>query len=71
MIDYDALYWACKHLIHADKANACIHTAPVRYSPLTFRLVQLLVALEPDYQASDEISEVLRHLGSYDQDMGR
>lgn len=61
-------HWAFLHFYHADCANSAIHTAPVRFSPLTFRLAEALWGLTPD---GGEIGEVLAHRGSYPEDPGR
>jgi hypothetical protein len=68
----DALLWAFEHLYHQDKANACMHCAPVRFSPLTFRLAE---ALRDDWSEHEdytqELAEALNHLGKYEEDPGR
>jgi hypothetical protein len=68
----DALLWAFEHLYHQDKANAALHCAPVKFSPLTFRLAE---ALEGDWSPLEdftrELDEVLHHRGSYPEDRGR
>jgi hypothetical protein len=72
MMDTDALFYACTHFIHADRANAAIHCAPVRFSPLTFRLVALYEALAPAHaEDDDDISDVIAHRDSYPLDHGR
>ena len=42
------LYQAFLYHYHHDKMNAAIHTSPVRFSPLTFRLAEVLHDLRPD-----------------------
>ena len=68
----DALLWAFDHFYYMDKANACMHCAPVRFSPLTFRLAE---ALKEDWSEQEdftpELDEVLRHKGRYAEDPGR
>jgi hypothetical protein len=61
-------YVAFLHFYHADSANACMHVADVRFSPLTFRLAE---ALEGQVHDSGEIEEVLAHRGRYAEDPGR
>jgi len=64
----EAAHWAFLHFYHADTANASFHTAPVRFSPITFRLAEALEAYMGD---TGEIEEVLSHRGSYAEDPGR
>jgi len=68
--------WQCfRHFVHIDKANAAIHCAQVRYSPLTFRLAELLHASEFYDELAPEPAEMLRSvigdLGTYEEDSGR
>jgi len=68
----DPVQWAFLQNYHADKMNACIHCAPVRFSPITFRLFQAVFQLwAPDEDITDEMAEVRNHLGSYEPDPGR
>lgn len=72
MIDLDAIQWAFLHFYYMDKANACMHCAPVKFSPLTFRLLDALAGLWPeDEDWSQMMAEVRDHRGSYDPDPGR
>lgn len=70
-----AMWEAFRNFAHLDEANAAIHTAPVRYSPITFRLAEQLDAMEvygdlaPDGAAL--LAQVMRHLGAYEEDRGR
>jgi hypothetical protein len=65
----EVLSHALRHFYHADKANAAIHCAPVRFSPITFRLAE---ALDSAYDIDDPyIREVLSHKGQYQEDTGR
>lgn len=61
-------YVAFLHMYHMDTANACMHVADVRFSPITFRLAEALEGLVND---SGEIEEVLAHRGQYAEDPGR
>lgn len=72
----EVLYQALRHFVHLDESNAAIHCAPVRYSPLTFRLAEELDAQSHtagDWPAEDDgtIARVLAHLGQYPEDTGR
>lgn len=60
------------HFFYLDKANAAIHTAEVRFSPVTFRLQEALDAVQymTDTVAA-EWREVRDHNGKYDEDKGR
>lgn len=62
----DAANWALQHFKSMDEANAAIHCAPVRYSPITFRLAEAL-----GDQFSEEAAAVLKHAGTYQEDRGR
>lgn len=72
MTPHDAISWSFGQNFHADKMNACIHTVPVRFSPLTFRLAEILLATWPDGEdITAELAEVRSHLGAYAEDPGR
>jgi len=63
-----AAWWALVQNYHTDKANAAIHCALVRYSPLTMSLAE---ALQP-YRGEDPfVQEVLADKGAYELDPGR
>lgn len=66
----EALIWCLEHLARADQANAAVHCAPVRYSPITFRVAQALehAGLREE---SDVLADVLDHVGAYELDPGR
>jgi hypothetical protein len=68
MEDIDALDWAFIHVYHEDKSNAAMHCAPVKFSPITFRLAE---ALETAINDLPEVEEVLAHKGLYALDPGR
>ena len=61
---------ALSHVYHEDLANAAMHTAPVKFSPITFRLAEQISELEPDTQ-SEIVRHVLGHAGQYAEDTGR
>lgn len=77
MTTADTLLWALKQNYHLDKSNAAVHTSPVRYSPLTFRLAEALAdsgfldAPDPDPEGVHILSEVLGDRGEYPEDPGR
>ena len=77
MIDATPTMWDCfRHFAHLDHSNAAIHSAPVRYSPITFRLAEALDELRFEAVPTDEVSrlllyEVLTHRGAYAEDTGR
>ena len=69
---FEAAMWAFNHFEAMDRANAQIHCAPVRYSPITFRLAMALAAVwssEDDF--SEEMANVLNAVGTYEPDPGR
>lgn len=67
-----SLDWAFEYFYHMDKANACMHTAPVKFSPITFRLGEMLFAAHPtDEELSYALVEVMTHRGKYEEDPGR
>ena len=66
----EAALWALEHFEAMDQANAKVHCAPVRYSPITFRLARAL------YEYSDDtppvaVQDVISHDGQYQEDTGR
>ena len=68
----DVLLWAFEQNYHADKMNASIHCAPVKFSPLTFRLCDVLFEGWPDDDdITGEMHEVRSHQGLYELDPGR
>lgn len=72
----DQLLWECfRHFIHLDESNAAMHTAPVRYSPITFRLAEHLAPLlNTEWLAPHNrvlLREVVSHIGAYEEDKGR
>jgi hypothetical protein len=68
----DPVQWAFLQNYHLDKSNACVHCAPVKFSPLTFRLFQTLMNLwGHDEDITQEMAEVRSHLDKYELDPGR
>lgn len=68
----DPLLWAFDYMFHMDKANACMHCAPVRFSPITFRLAEALLDAWPvDEVITAALAEVHSHMGQYAEDPGR
>lgn len=74
-----ALWWAFVHVYHEDHANAAMHTAAVRYSPITFRLAECLSREERTLDLAEmslggflhELVQVQNHAGRYNEDKGR
>ena len=68
----EILSWSFQQNYHLDKSNACIHCAPVRFSPITFRLCQVLLVIWPENEdITSELAEVRDHLNKYEEDKGR
>jgi len=74
----DVLRQCLRHFVHLDHSNAAIHTAPVRYSPITFRLAEVLMQSFPAAHESggdpmDDlmVRQVYEHIGQYAEDAGR
>jgi len=69
----DVLWFAFLKMYHEDHANAAMHCATVRYSPLTFRLAEALDALEVQHsnEVLIELHTVLLDLHTYAEDHGR
>ena len=68
----EAATWAFQNFEALDRANAAIHCAPVRYSPITFRLADALNAVWPEGEdITEEMARVRAHVGMYEQDPGR
>ena len=68
----DVMTWAFNQNYHLDKSNACVHCAPVRFSPITFRLMEeLLVGWIEGEDITPELAEVRSHHGQYEEDKGR
>lgn len=71
MID-DGVLWAFEHFYHLDCANAKIHCAPVRFSPITFRLAEACVAKwSKGEDWTKQLAHVMHDIGQYEEDKGR
>ena len=66
----EVLLWCLQQNYHADKMNAAIHCAPVRFSPITFRLAEHLWQNE-QWHANVQLREIILDLGAYEEDKGR
>lgn len=72
MTSAEAAAAALRHFVHLDEANAAIHCAPVRYSPITFRLAESLRDETGSIGTVDAyVVRVLDHVGRYKEDPGR
>jgi hypothetical protein len=68
----DQLIWhSFQQNYHADHSNAAIHCAPVRYSPITFRLCEYMWDNFPSYQVNDDLRDVWFDRKQYEEDRGR
>jgi hypothetical protein len=65
--------WSFNYFYYMDKANACIHQAPVRFSPITFTLAnELLDSWPVGEDITQELAEVRDHKKmNYPLDTGR
>lgn len=72
-MDSDVLQWCFDYFFHMDEANAQVHCAPVKFSPITFRLMQAIMdkADENGQDVTQEVMLVKRHQGLYAEDVGR
>ena len=74
-----ALYKSFLHFYHLDHSNAAIHMAPVRYSPITFRLAEALadntygvyITVVNEGWSERELHQVMTDLDKYEEDKGR
>jgi hypothetical protein len=78
MTEVQLLFECFKHFAHLDHSNAAVHCSPVRYSPITFRLMEALEGhqLRPADPVEDQVSAMLwhdvkQHSGKYREDVGR
>lgn len=75
-LSLDQVLWsAFEHHARTDQANAATHLAPVRWSPLTFRLADQLDAMNVHADLDPSGAELLRLVqaarGAYPEDKGR
>ncbi len=62
MTPYDDQLWAFEYFYHRDKMNACVHCAPVQFSPVTVRLFDALFMGWSEHEdITVEMAEVLSH----------
>jgi hypothetical protein len=77
LADTRALHESFLHFFHLDHSNAAIHMAPVRYSPITFRLAEALSHEDRvqdlcyDGLVGGEVAKVMADRGVYPEDTGR
>jgi len=72
MIERDAVQWAFEHFYHMDCANAKVHCAPVKFSPITFNMYHLLMMWWPDGEdITQEMAHVMTDVDKYELDAGR
>jgi hypothetical protein len=68
----DVLLWCFQQNYHLDKSNACVHCAPVKFSPITFKLYTALIEQWPiEEDITQEMAEIASHLEMYELDHGR
>ena len=72
----DALTAGFNLVYHQDHANAAMHCATVRYSPITFRFAELIhaAAYDDEYftgDLADHVMRVINDKGAYEEDKGR
>jgi hypothetical protein len=69
----NATLWAFEYFYYMDKANACVHCAPVKFSPITFELYDRLTDPHAFWSGSytPEMMEVEEHKNMYELDKGR
>ena len=71
----EVLGWCLSYFANMDRSNAAVHCGLVRYSPITFRLAEVLNStgsvgkLEPEVE--DVLQDVTDHAGAYAEDKGR
>jgi hypothetical protein len=62
---YEELYYSFEYFYHMDCANSAIHMTDVKFSPITFRLANLLPGV------TENVQHVHSHKGKYETDPGR
>lgn len=73
---YEVLWYCLVYFAKMDESNAAIHCAPVRYSPITFRLADLVMELIDELPSTTDdatavLNDVNRAVGTYEEDKGR
>jgi hypothetical protein len=68
---HEILWFSFLHFFHLDQSNAPMHTAVVRYSPITFRLAEYLWRHFPGYRNREALRSVILDSGQYEEDLGR
>lgn len=72
MTELDAVNWAFEYFHNKDMANACIHCSPAKFSPITFRLAEVLLAhWNKDQDITGNLAQVRHAMGKYELDQGR
>lgn len=74
-----ALYESLRHFYYLDHANAAMHMAQVRYSPITFRVAEALadnthgvyIVMVNEGWSENELQAVMNDKGRYPEDRGR
>lgn len=69
-VDSDLIFHAFEHFFGQDQANASVHMAEVKFSPITFRLAEAL-STDSYYFDVTDVAIVLAHKGKYEEDQGR
>lgn len=64
----ETLFQCLRYFVHTDEANAAMHTADVRYSPITFRVAEALYA---EGDRSEMTVKVMGARATYPEDPGR
>lgn len=68
----EVLGWCLTHFANLDRANAAIHCGLVRYSPITFRLAEVLNGgFDHAPGVRELLDDVVEHAGKYAEDKGR
>jgi hypothetical protein len=71
----EAMAFAFEYFYHLDMANAVIHCAEVKFSPITMELAKLLSGsgefISMNNSVQIDVDHVMSHEGLYDLDPGR
>lgn len=71
MSETEILFQCLRHFAGLDESNAAVHCAPVRWSPISFRLAEALNGHDLGEIERDVVKGVLAHAGAYPEDTGR